>query len=62
MSSKVGPYSLDSTLDTDTFQVIGPHTNKPSPDPSLSVYLIVRDACQICGEAGDGGVIRGDES
>lgn len=61
MSGKVRPHSLDGTLDTDTLQIIGPHTNESPPNPRLSVYLIVRDVRQVCGEAGDRGVIWGNK-
>ena len=61
MSGEVRPHPLDSTLDTDTLQIIGPHTNKSSPNPRLSVYLIVRDVCQVCSEVGAGGIVRGNE-
>jgi hypothetical protein len=50
MSGKVRPHSLDGTFHTDALQVVGPPADKPSPNPRLLVYLIVRDVCQICGE------------
>jgi hypothetical protein len=52
VSGKIRPHSFDSMLDTDVLHIIGPHTKESPPNPHLSVYLIVCDVRQICGEIG----------